>query len=341
MSIVPAGPADAEAPRTRWQRSAIAHGDGGTIAHVSGSAEDAPRIAPMIWALADTGAFAQVVLAADAAGTRDALAELDAQTPLREVRGTVEAMREEIRRIRPVAIVTHADDTAGLGAALAAARLGVAVVRIGARPAGAEGRVIARLADLLLLRGEDDADPRFGPERTHIVGNPLIDAVRRAPRGSARLAGVQRGEYVLALLTGGAALTQLAAPLARLAAKTPLVIAAAPGIRVPGARSVPRPGFAERLALARGAGAVVTDSARVQEEAAVLGVRCYALAGSGSRVRVDAGGTTIPVGDERALLAIRPERNAPTPCAIPLWDGRAGARAADVLVANFARVRFG
>jgi hypothetical protein len=51
------------------------------------------------------------------------------------------------------------------------------------------------------------------------------------------------------------------------------------------------------------------------------------------------------VRDEAAALGV-PHRapgeaeNLAEPAAIPLWDGRAGARITRVLVANFARVRY-
>src|SRR5262249_35720666 len=98
-------------------------------------------------------------------------------------------------------------------------------------------------------------------------------------------------------------------------------------------------GFVERLSLERAAGAIVTDSRRVQEEAAALGIRCYVPGEPDRRLRADTGGTTLGLGDDPwALATVTPAGNPPTPCAIPLWDGRAGARVAAVLVANFARV---
>ena len=33
---------------------------------------------------------------------------------------------------------------------------------------------------------------------------------------------------------------------------------------------------------------------------------------------------------------MRPSSFAPTPCAIPLWDGHAGERVAEILIANYA-----
>ena len=43
--------------------------------------------------------------------------------------------------------------------------------------------------------------------------------------------------------------------------------------------------------------------------------------------------------DPMEIASVRPSPWQPTPCAIPLWDGHAGDRVADVLVAQYALVR--
>jgi hypothetical protein len=43
--------------------------------------------------------------------------------------------------------------------------------------------------------------------------------------------------------------------------------------------------------------------------------------------------------DPRDIADVQPSRAAPTPCAIPYWDGRTAARVARALVANYALVR--
>jgi hypothetical protein len=42
--------------------------------------------------------------------------------------------------------------------------------------------------------------------------------------------------------------------------------------------------------------------------------------------------------DPSELAAVRPSPHPPTPCAIPLWDGRAAERVADTLVSHYAMV---
>ena len=42
------------------------------------------------------------------------------------------------------------------------------------------------------------------------------------------------------------------------------------------------------------------------------------------------------LGEDPAEIAdVRPSPHPPTPCVIPLWDGHAGDRVADILIANY------
>ena len=79
---------------------------------------------------------------------------------------------------------------------------------------------------------------------------------------------------------------------------------------------------------------MLTDSGGVQEETSALGVPCFTLRDGTERpVTVELGTNTV--------LGARPERIAEIPGLlgaaaptepIPLWDGRAGVRAAEVLL---------
>ena len=228
-------------------------------------------------------------------------------------------------------MILYSDGGVALAGALAAARLGVGIVHVGPLPrASGSARAIARLADLVLVPEVDDARalaPWIGAERIHVIGNPLIDVVRRYSREAVLRAAWRRfdvtpGRYVLAVLDGEPAPAPAAA-IATLAARTPLVIDAAAdwnehlaGAVHAGARLVEQLGFVDRLSLEKAAAAIVSSSARVHDEAAALGIPCHAP----------------------AELPLRSE-HAPLPRTVPLWDGNAGARFADVLVANYARVR--
>ena len=81
---------------------------------------------------------------------------------------------------------------------------------------------------------------------------------------------------------------------------------------------------------------MLTDSGGVQEETSALGVPCFTLRDTTERP------VTIELGTN-TLLGAKPERipevtsllSEFTPAtAIPLWDGHAGERAAEVLLAS-------
>jgi UDP-N-acetylglucosamine 2-epimerase (non-hydrolysing) len=327
MSVIYNG-SDGASPSSDWHNSAIAQADGAVIAHLASRHEDLSRIAAVSWALARSNAFEQIVLdVAPQRGAERMLAGLGVEAAV--VRpdapsGLLEAVRAELAGVRSIALVVYADDGDALAGALAAARLGLSVVRIGGAPRDdGASRAVVRLADLQLVFGDEDAlalHGRVPRERIHVVGNPAIDVVRRfaqqaAARAAWREIGAEPGTYVLAVLEGALPVTGLD----ELAARETLVIEAAPGGAVAaGTRVVGPLGYVDHLSLVRSAGAVVTTSARVRDEAAALGVSSYAS------------GAEVPPLASTAR---------PAPNVIPLWDGRAGARVARVVIANFARVR--
>jgi hypothetical protein len=123
---------------------------------------------------------------------------------------------------------------------------------------------------------------------------------------------------VLAVLSGHVPFPALQPVLTELAARNRLVLEGPARWEIPTAHRVGPTTFLERLSLERTAAAIVTDSPRVREEAAVIGVPCHAI---------DADGV-VGAADEGSGPRIAGAR-----------DGRAGERAADALVANFARLR--
>jgi UDP-N-acetylglucosamine 2-epimerase (non-hydrolysing) len=326
----------------------VLHHDGAAVVHVSGSEEDLPRVAAVAWGIEHTAAFDQVLLHV---GTDESVDEatcgLDVPCAIHCVEptsgGLLQVLQAKLAQIPCVAVIVHSQGDAALAAALAAARLGIALIWIGTlhgRPVAPAIRAVVRLADLVLVHGDDDAESlqtRVAPERIHVVGNPLIDVVRRYSRDAAARASRHVGDesvdgHVVAIFTDAEVAARLDGELARLATRGTLsIVEAAPGAppllraRAAGARVIHGAGFVERLALERSADAIITDSLRVHEEAAALGVRCYAV-----------GRDDVPAMIARA----RAEAQTPTPCTIPFWDGRAGERVAAIVVANFVRVSF-
>jgi UDP-N-acetylglucosamine 2-epimerase (non-hydrolysing) len=85
---------------------------------------------------------------------------------------------------------------------------------------------------------------------------------------------------------------------------------------------------ADFLALQASAGAVVTESAGVQEETTILGVPCFTLGRSTERTLTLSYGTNVLLEDPEEIadvpLNTLPEDVSP----VPLWDGHAGRRIA-------------
>jgi UDP-N-acetylglucosamine 2-epimerase (non-hydrolysing) len=93
-------------------------------------------------------------------------------------------------------------------------------------------------------------------------------------------------------------------------------------------------GYVDFLGLEARARFVLTDSGGVQEETSALGTRCFTLRDSTERP------VTVRLGTN-TLLGLSPSRigtvtelplDLPHSEPIPLWDGRAGERAASVLL---------
>jgi UDP-N-acetylglucosamine 2-epimerase (non-hydrolysing) len=91
-------------------------------------------------------------------------------------------------------------------------------------------------------------------------------------------------------------------------------------------------GYREFVSLQRGAAVVVTDSGGVQEETSYLGVPCLTLRPNTERPITITHGTNELVTLDSLVHAVRRRASEPhNPKPIPLWDGRAGERIADII----------
>jgi UDP-N-acetylglucosamine 2-epimerase (non-hydrolysing) len=293
-----------------------------------------------------------------------------------EQTGKVLAAFEEILlERRPSLVVVAGDVNSTLACALAAAKLGIPVAHLEAGLRSGDwampeeiNRVLTdRLSDVLLTHSPEAAtnleSEGIDPSRVRYVGNTMIDSLRRfEAQARARTVWqsheVGHGEYVLVTLHRPSnvddprRLAEIVDALVTIGRSSPVIFPVHPRTRArladadllerlttAGVRCVDPVGYLDFLSLQAGAGAVVTDSGGVQEETSALGVDCYTLRANTERPVTISHGTNVLLGDDpSSLLSVRLSRQPPTPCAIPLWDGRAAGRAADAVVSSFPAV---
>jgi UDP-N-acetylglucosamine 2-epimerase (non-hydrolysing) len=212
----------------------------------------------------------------------------------------------------------------------------------------------------------------IAPERVHFVGNPMIDSLERhlaRSRESKALEtlGVVTGEYGLVTLhrpsnvDDPATLKGILEALGGVAEKMPVIFPAHPrtvkvmrehsleslvdlsgGPAARGSVTCTEPiGYVDFLALMAGARLVLTDSGGIQEETTILGVPCLTLRANTERPITIAMGTNRLIGSDPEAIgrAASEALDAPrlVPSRPPLWDGKAGERIADAVVAWGAR----
>lgn len=299
-----------------------------------------------------------------------------AALPGRHAAAVLEGFERVVLDERPVVVVVAGDHDAAPVCALAASRHGVGVARLGSglrswdrSLPGEMNRVLTdQLADTLLTQSPEGRGnlEREGilHRRIHEVGNPVVDSLPRLRRAAQRgprppeLRGLVERRYVLVSLAGrprrdNEALAAVVEATAALARRTRVVLALPPRARAQlarsgglarlervGARAPAWLGRLDRLWLLDRAAAVVTDAGAVQEAASILGVRCFTLGATTDRpVTLTAGTNELLGSDPGALAAIELAPRPATPCAIPGWDGRAGERAAEVLVRGYGGAR--
>jgi UDP-N-acetylglucosamine 2-epimerase (non-hydrolysing) len=240
-------------------------------------------------------------------------------------------VEKDLATNRPRVVVVVGDVTSTMAAALAAAKMGIAVVHVEAGLRSGDwtmpeeiNRVMTdQLADLLLTptRDADENLVREGiaRERIHFVGNVMIDslhwALQRPTNALARFA-LQVREYGLATLhrpanvddraSLGATLDALATLGARLPVLLPLhprTVARAQALGLaerlratPGLRVTEPLGYDDFVTLMSSARLVATDSGGIQEESTALGVPCLTLRLGTERPITVTEGTNVIVG---------------------------------------------
>lgn len=212
--------------------------------------------------------------------------------------------------------------------------------------------LVSEPAGVANLRREGVPDNRI-----YLVGNVMIDTLFRF-RDLAAAAkpwdrrGLIQGGYALATLhrpsnvDAAEPLTSCLAILAEVARRWPVLFAVHPRtqarlgelkIKIPDGVVVTGPlDYVEFIGLMQGARVVLTDSGGAQEETTALRVPCLTLRENTERpVTVNAGSSRL-VGRDLAMVSRYLEEIAAGTFAvgngIPLWDGHAGSRIADILL---------
>jgi UDP-N-acetylglucosamine 2-epimerase (non-hydrolysing) len=231
-------------------------------------------------------------------------------------------------------------------------------------PEEANRRLTDHLSQVLFAHSEGAATNlrREGIDlgRIHLVGNTMIDSLLRyLPAAIARRPwsslGVEPDGYALvtlhrpALVDDPELLRRTMNALVRLARRLPIVFPVHPrtegrlleqgldpeSLRENGVGLCSPLGYLDFLALEAKAAVVLTDSGGIQEETSALGVRCFTLRDTTERpITVECGTNTVLGVDPeqvRRIPRILDEEEDRAVEEIPLWDGRAGPRAASVI----------
>jgi UDP-N-acetylglucosamine 2-epimerase (non-hydrolysing) len=270
----------------------------------------------------------------------------------------------------PDAVVVVGDVNSTLACSLVAAKAGSVVAHVEAGLRSRDwtmpeevNRVVAdRVSDLLFAPSPDAVRnlraEGYAEDQIHLAGNVMIDSLYAnldRARESTVLSryGLAPGGYGVVTLHRPSnvdnpdSLRALLGALGRVAADLPLVWPVHPrtaarldAVGVPsGLRPVPPAGYLDFIALQAGARLVLTDSGGIQEETTALGVPCLTLRENTERpITVHEGTNRVVgvrpddiVGAARDVLADPPPRRTPA-----LWDGKAGARVAEALLAHLA-----
>ena len=282
----------------------------------------------------------------------------------------MEAFEPLVAETRPDVVVVVGDVNSTAACALVAAKSGslVAHVEAGLRsrdwsmPEEVNRVITDRVSDYLFAPSPDAADnlrvEGYRPDQIHVVGNVMVDsllanldAARRRP--VLRQHGLGERGYGLVTLhrpanvDDRAVLDPLLGALVQLSLQLPLVFPVHPRARgaITEVLSVlkgcvlllPPAGYLDFIALEAGARLVLTDSGGVQEETTVLGVPCLTLRENTERPITVTEGTNRVVGRDPARILMEAQRvldEGVPPRRPALWDGCAGQRIAEVIVAG-------
>jgi UDP-N-acetylglucosamine 2-epimerase (non-hydrolysing) len=298
-------------------------------------------------------------------------------THAEQTAGVLVGVESELEANPAELVLVAGDVNSTMGAALAAAkeRAPVAHVESGLRsrdwsmPEELNRVVTDRVAELLLCTSEDAVENLAGEgisgDGVQLVGNTMIDSLFRLLEGVDRPAllaehEVEPGNFILvtlhrpALVDDPELLGETMEVLAGLAETMPVLFPVHPRTRArldaagsagSGATRLLEPmDYADFIGLEAEARLVITDSGGVQEETSVLGVPCLTYRTTTERpITIELGTNRLLGVDPAELRKAAEEALAADPPSeppeIPLWDGKAGPRAAEAITAFLERNR--
>ena len=354
-----------------------------TVVHVVGARPNYMKIAPVMDALRGDSRIRQVLVNTgqhyDESMAGGFLKELQLPVPDRnlgvgsashalQTAKVMIAFEEICLADRPDLVVVVGDVNSTMAASLVAAKLLIPIAHVEAglrsfdrtMPEEINRIVTDRLADLLLTPsrdGDENLRAEGTPEeKIHLVGNVMIDTLRRhqplagLDRIRDRIPVVGRPYAVLTLhrpsnVDDRAALGSILEAVQTVAARMPVVFPVHPRTRsrlrefslerqLDGAVLTEPLGYIDFLSLTSHARLILTDSGGLQEESTALGIPCLTLRENTERPVTVTHGTNRVVGTRTADIVEGFEQAlaAPPPPRMPeLWDGHAAQRVAAVI----------
>jgi UDP-N-acetylglucosamine 2-epimerase (non-hydrolysing) len=359
------------------------HSTDKTVIHVVGARPNFMKVAPIIEALRPVAGLRQILVNTgqhyDDAMAGGFLRELELPRPDRDLgvgsashaiqtAKVMIAFEEICLSDRPDLVVVVGDVNSTMAASLVAAKLLIPIAHVEAglrsfdrtMPEEINRIVTDRLADLLLTPSRDGNDNLLAegtpPERIHLVGNVMIDTLRRhLPTATlARIRDrvpVEDKRYAVLTLHRPSNVDRLDTfrdiilAVGAIARQMPVVFPVHPRTRsrieefgltpeLKGVILTEPLGYIDFLSLTSHARLVLTDSGGLQEESTALGIPCLTLRENTERPVTVTHGTNRVVGTRTADIvsgfdqAVVATYEGRMP---ELWDGRTAERIADVL----------
>jgi UDP-N-acetylglucosamine 2-epimerase (non-hydrolysing) len=349
------------------------------VTHVLGARPNFMKAAPVIRALAESSVEQMMIHTGQHYDTRmsdvfftdlglpepDVNLQVGSGTHGTQTAAVLSGVERELMERRPALLMVYGDVNSTLGAALAAAKLGVPIAHVEAglrsfdnsMPEEINRRLTDQLCELLFATSPEAiaylANEGVAASKIHFVGNTMIDTLvtclDRLDTRMVRAVYELPERYIVATLhrpfnvDTPEATAQLVKAMHQVADQTTVIIPVHPRGRAafeaaglgnhPGIKMCEPLGYLEFMSLVRGAVAAITDSAGVQEETTFLRVPCLTLRPVTERPVTVTSGSNQLVATHHLAAAVEGALNA-GPYAgelPPLWDGASGPRIAKII----------